>query len=537
MEKSLIDETLSEVCMNAEAVNRSNLETIISENAQTEFGIKHGFPEIRNADDYRQRVPISEYSDYAEYIERMRKGDTGLLTAYPVIGYCMTSGTTGSAKYIPVTRTMLARYPRHVARIKDKPLRESGKKRIFINIFRIDTDKPAGSETVFSEITYRFFYEHGVLDLNSYAGGKDLLFVTKPCDIMYAKLWAALLTPDAVLIEALYMSELVRFFDYMEENALRVVGDIRKGKPDIAAGLPENIVKALVSMPVNEERLKEIERECAKGFENITRRLWKDCVRVAGVCGRAYAADLAALDKFCGDIPRYYWIYCASECIIGAPAEENGFNYVLMPDAAFFEFKPFPSDGTSKTLLPHELTVNEMYEPIITNYSGLYRYCLGDVVKITGYVGQSPLMEVMFRKGVALNIAGEKLTMRQVGKAAEYITKKGVTLWDYCIGAYNSSGHGRYIVAACAEGENADPGKLRELFDEALRSSNCDYDDLRRLGTLTAPEVYVMSKTSFEKFRLSQELVKKYGHNKPKHVFTGNITPEIKKEWSEYAQQ
>jgi hypothetical protein len=41
--------------------------------------------------------------------------------------------------------------------------------------------------------------------------------------------------------------------------------------------------------------------------------------------------------------------------------------------------------------------IGELYEVVITNASGLYRYRLGDVVKVCGFHHQAPIVEFMYR--------------------------------------------------------------------------------------------------------------------------------------------
>ena len=55
---------------------------IARENASTAFGREHGFDRISSINDFRQRVPLSTYDDYPQYIERIANGERNVLTAY-----------------------------------------------------------------------------------------------------------------------------------------------------------------------------------------------------------------------------------------------------------------------------------------------------------------------------------------------------------------------------------------------------------------------------------------------------------------------
>ena len=55
-------------------------------------------------EEYRQKVPFSDYDVYAPYIRRtVENKETNLITAYRVIQYAETSGSVGVQKKIPVT--------------------------------------------------------------------------------------------------------------------------------------------------------------------------------------------------------------------------------------------------------------------------------------------------------------------------------------------------------------------------------------------------------------------------------------------------
>ena len=75
---------------------------LLCDNKDTEFGRKYDFASIHSIEEYRRRVPVSSYDDYAEAIYRMvEKGEKNLLTAYPVNHYSKSSGTMGNPKRIP----------------------------------------------------------------------------------------------------------------------------------------------------------------------------------------------------------------------------------------------------------------------------------------------------------------------------------------------------------------------------------------------------------------------------------------------------
>jgi len=90
-------------CQHPMAQQQKLLLALLRENADTEFGRRHDFASIETFSRFQKQVPITEYDDIAPYIEASRHGEPAQLTRARPVFYGMTSGTTGPAKYIPVT--------------------------------------------------------------------------------------------------------------------------------------------------------------------------------------------------------------------------------------------------------------------------------------------------------------------------------------------------------------------------------------------------------------------------------------------------
>lgn len=523
----IIDEELKARCGAADEINLGNLLTVIRDNKDTEYGKKYGFEDIKRVEDYRSRVPLTDYSDYEESIARMRNGEKNVLTVYSPETYCCTSGTTGASKYIPVSRTALERYSDYCERCKNKLIREKHGRRFLINSFRTDIDKPPSELSLITEAYYRYLYESGLMSAETYVGGKDMIFVRGEDDIMYAKVWEAFASPDIVLFEAVFMYEILGFFSYIEENWRVMLRDLKAHNIPGNISLSEKVREYLLSLKLTERRLEEIEHECSAGFGGIAVRLWKRLELASGIGNRRYLTEEAALKRYLGGVKCYYQFYCASECLLGMPVRLDDFDYVLFPDNAFFEF--IRCDGKSERLyLPHELEVGALYEPVITNFSGLYRYRMGDVVRIKGFEGKSPIMEFMYRKGQALNIAGEKYDINQLERAVYDLRNDGMIVDNYCFGASLETIPGKYIAVMSLEKGSGPDGLTEDMLAEHLDRSLCrnsnDYADLRGLGQLDMPRVLLCGINEYAGFAADVGLNRKHGHNKAKHIFKQEVS-------------
>ena len=534
MEINTVDEGLLARCGNGKAINRDNIETIIRDNADTEFGRKYGFSDIRSIDEYRARVPLSEYKDHEAFIKRMRAGEKNILTAYPVVSYCLSSGSMGQAKRLPVTTMTLEKHSECYEKYRNSTLNGKKGKRLMTNSFRTDLSKPIEQELLFTEIYYRTLYEKGLIDPDIHIGGKTVMFITHNEDTIYAKLWEALLTEDVLSFESVFLYEQLLLLNRLEENWRDIIAAIRSHTIPAEINLSPELREYLLSLDVSAERLDYVERECGKGFDGIVRRLWKNIVFLSGIGNKHYLTEAASMKRYAPDVPRHHFIYGSSECHIGCPVRLDGFDYVLIPELAFFEFIP-DGDERNGTKLPHEVEVGKEYEPVFTNFSGLYRYRIGDIVRITGFIGESPVMEVLYRKGNVISIANEKYNNTQLENAVFGLRRSGINIEDYCFGASLETVPGRYaVVMQLASTEGVDVKQLTELTDKSLRECNIDYDDLRNLGQISYPNVMICDAEGYADFAVKSGLCHVSGHNKAKHIFKGDVK---EKEWKLILEQ
>lgn len=64
----------------------------ISKSANTEYGERHVFSQIKSREDFVQHHPLTRIKDYEPYIQRMLKGEERILTAEQPAMFAVTSG-------------------------------------------------------------------------------------------------------------------------------------------------------------------------------------------------------------------------------------------------------------------------------------------------------------------------------------------------------------------------------------------------------------------------------------------------------------
>jgi len=91
-------------------------DNLIDKAKNTEFGKDHSFDSIKNYDDFRKNVSITDYEGLKKYIDKVVAGKKDILWPGKPLYFAKTSGTTSGAKYIPLTKESM---PNHIDAAKD----------------------------------------------------------------------------------------------------------------------------------------------------------------------------------------------------------------------------------------------------------------------------------------------------------------------------------------------------------------------------------------------------------------------------------
>ncbi len=84
---------------------------LISAAKHTSFGKDHGFSKIETYQDFQKAVPVRDYEQLKNYIEKIKNGQPNILWKGKPIYFAKTSGTTSGVKYIPITKASI---PNHI---------------------------------------------------------------------------------------------------------------------------------------------------------------------------------------------------------------------------------------------------------------------------------------------------------------------------------------------------------------------------------------------------------------------------------------
>ena len=89
-------------------VQQELLYSLLQQAAETEVGKKHEFSSIKNYEDFCERLPVVQYEDISNDIERSRQGEQNIFWPSPIKWFAKSSGTTNAkSKFIPVSTEAL----------------------------------------------------------------------------------------------------------------------------------------------------------------------------------------------------------------------------------------------------------------------------------------------------------------------------------------------------------------------------------------------------------------------------------------------
>jgi hypothetical protein len=534
---------------------------LVARNAQTEFGRAHGFGSIRGVDDYRKSVPVADYDAFAPYIDRMCRGDKNVLTAEDPFYFARTSGTTGRAKNVPVTRRYVEEFQRSQrvwyrsfalqfpGMIKGNPLT------IVSNKIEGHTESGVPYGSISRPLTFR---ENEVVDRVA-AIPRETFHIGDFNAKYYALLRIALSTRIST-IAAVNPSTIMMFAKKLNEFAPRFVRDVRDGALDRSVGIdPKLRLRIEAKLKPDKARARQLEALISVHGALRPKDAWPMLCGLACWKGGSAGFYLKQFPDWYGDIPVLEFGFVASEGHFSVPLDAAGDSGVFSVLSHFCEFVPVeereanPNNPFPKTLLAHDLEEGKRYFIIVSGSHGLYRYDINDIVEVTGFFNRTPMLRFLHKGGNMLSITGEKVGESHVVTAVTNASRaSGVPLDGFSVtlrlddipryvfavepseaNSQKPSGNGNRAsdfglqASASSLGASAlrtpHSALLEALLarcDEELGKANMEYEAKRKSGRLGPPVLLLLSPGSFERHRIRRVAEgAPDAHVKPPHIF------------------
>ncbi|HSP11708.1 MAG TPA: GH3 auxin-responsive promoter family protein [Salegentibacter sp.] len=433
-------------------VQEELLKNLISKAKNTEIGKKYDFSSMKSYTDFASRVPIQQYEDYQDCIERSRQGENNIFWPTPIKWFAKSSGTTNAkSKFIPVSEDSLELC--HYNAGKDllcMYLNNNPQSQLFTG----KSLRLGGSKEIYRS------------NGTSYGDLSAILIDNMPFWAEYSS------TP----------SNDVSLMHDWEVKMPAIVKETKSERVTSLAGVPSWMLVLLNN--VLEATGKENLFEVWPGLEVYFH---------GGVSFEPYGPQYNKIlpkEDF-----RYYEIYNASEGFFACQDQNDSKELLLMLDyGIFYEFITMDTYGSEneKVVPLSEVETGKNYAVVITTNAGLWRYKIGDTVRFTS---TSPYrIKVSGRTKHHINVFGEELIIENAEEALKKVSLvTNCEIVDYTVAPIFMEGRekGAHEWIIEFKKEPKDFEQFKTELDKALQTVNSDYEAKRYNNmTLNMPRIH-----------------------------------------------
>lgn len=423
-------------------LQRATLARLIDKGRKTLWGDLHGYRGIRSYDDYAREVGITPYEELRPYVMRMVEGGKDILWPGVTKNFAQSSGTSdGKSKYIPVTADSFR-----------------------LSHYRGGADVVSHYLNLYPDS--RIFDGKSFILGGSFANELNLSPGVKVGDL------------SANLIDRINpVANLVRIPD----KGTALMADWTKKLPALAEkAMRENVTNISGVPSWFLTVLKEV--ITLSGADTI-HDVWPNLEVFfhGGISFTPYREQYRHITDPAK--MRYLETYNASEGFFAVQSARDDNSMLLLLDAGtFYEFQPV-GDPDAAPLPCWEVNEGEIYSLIISSCNGLWRYPIGDTVKIESV---NPLkITIAGRTKHYINAFGEEVMVHNTDAAlAKACEATGAEVSNYTAAPVYAGDHSRgrhqWLIEWARKPESIE--MFADTLDRALQQENSDYQAKRSGG-------------------------------------------------------
>lgn len=465
-----------------EEVQCQYLLRLVRWNAKTKYGIWNGFADISSVEQYQQAVPVTDYEEYSPYIEEIAQGETGVLTREPVLLFEPSSGTSSASKFIPYTRSLKAEFQRGIAPwvvclFKRKPglLRGSA----YWSTSPPTTQKQYHGRVLvgFDEDAEYLGFIGKRLHAQMTAVPQKVAYVADVDAFRHQTLVYLLAAEDLAMISVWSPTFLTLLLTQLIDNQDEILWLLGK------IGLTAAVKRA--------ETVKSIMQH--EQGDSLFEQIWPNLAVIS--CWTHGPSEMYAKEirKHFPNVEIQGKGLVATEAFVSLPLLPDR-DPVLAVDSHFFEFRD-TENGDIR--LAHELEEGKVYSVIVTTAGGLYRYRLGDLIKVTGFIGSAPTVRYVTKEGAVSDMFGEKLHPDHVRRsAADVFSTCSIEPLFFLIAPVknptDTMAYSLFIDTGSITMEQVE--SLRDTLEERL-CENFHYAHCRKLGQLGDLRLFLIDRS------------------------------------------
>ncbi len=453
------------------AAQAATLGRILTQQRNTAFARRHSLHPDMSPEEFRRAVPVAGYSAHRPDITRMMAGEPDILSAGRPDAFERSSGSTAAAKYIPLTPALRAEFSEAVrAWIGDLLQRHPGVRHgpawWVISPLRHPREITSGGIPVglTSDEEYLGRWERRMASW-LHAVPPAVARLTDLNENLDWTLRFLLQRPGLRLISVWNPSYLTLLWQRFLENSDRFLTLLSEGS---GPGTAPSLQPHLRALPDHAAALRRIRNP-------VPQDVWP---HLAVISGWADGEAGSAADTVRALFPHACYQpkgLLATEGVITVPWEDDCAAGVPALHSHFLEFLESPGDCPR---LVHELEPDRDYAVVLTTGGGLWRYPLGDLVRVDGRAGATPRLRFAGRCDDVCDLRGEKLHP------------------EFVRNALSGLGGGFRLLAPCRETDpphyilfTTDPD-ISDVSVERALAANPHYAHAREAGQLAPLRIF-----------------------------------------------
>ncbi|KAG2277022.1 hypothetical protein Bca52824_059577 [Brassica carinata] len=373
---------------NVKQIQDDVLKEILTLNANTEYlrGYLHG---AYDKELFKKNVPVVSYDDVKPYIERVANGEpSNVISGKPITRFLLSSGTSGGKqKIFPVNNKFFEDMAFIFAlrsSLISKHIEGDEKGKVVMLFFaREQSITPCGLPISTSVTGYLLSDSFKNRPSNCFTSPDEVTLCPDVKQTMYCHLLCGLRQRDEVVaMAASFASSLVGAVTFLRATGKKSVAI--SGLAMLASGSPTlHCYRTKFSIHSN--------------------------VRVL-------------LQQSAFVLPAYG----SSETMFGVNVnplcKPEDVSYTFMPNISYFEFILADEGNKGEIVDLVHVEIGSYYEPLITNYYGLHRYRMGDILQVSGFYNNAPQFRFVGRKNLVLSVNLEVTTEEDILKALNNAT-------------------------------------------------------------------------------------------------------------------
>uniref|UniRef100_A0A1J3IDJ2 4-substituted benzoates-glutamate ligase GH3.12 n=1 Tax=Noccaea caerulescens TaxID=107243 RepID=A0A1J3IDJ2_NOCCA len=478
------EKKLEDLTFNVKQIQENLLEEILTLNSKTEY-LQRYHIERFDKELFKKNVPVVTYEDMKPYIDRVVNGESSdIISARPITGFLLSSGTSGGAqkmmpwntKYLD-NLTFIYDLRMHVITKYLKGM-EEGKGMMFL-FTKQELVTPSGLPARVATSSYfksDYFKNRPSNWYYSYTSPDEVMLCPNNTESLYCHLLCGLVQRDEVVrTGSIFASVMVRAIKFLENSWEELCSNIRSGH--LSNWVTDLGCRSSVSLVLGGPRpdlADTIETICnQKSWKGIVQKLWPNTKYIETTITGSMGQYIPMLNYYCSDLPLVSTTYGSSETTFGINldplCQPEDVSYAFMPNMSYFEF--IPMDGDNRDVVDlQDVKLGSTYEPVVTNFAGLYRMRVGDILQVTGFYNNAPEFKFVRRENVVLSIDSDKTNeedlFKAVSQAKLVLDSSDVILVDFTSYADTSTFPGHYVIYLEVKGKEGEKKKKTKNYLE-----------------------------------------------------------------------